>query len=80
MLQEFHQVAFRKKFYRDIEELQEDSDQWIAYYNNQRSRTEKYFYGKTSMQTLLDSIHLAKDKVIENKISITNNTSCQTKT
>lgn len=78
MLQEFYQVAFRKKLYRSIDELQEDADQWIAHYNNQRPHTGKYCYGKTPMETFLDSIHLAKDKEIDKKLSVTNNTDCQT--
>lgn len=31
ILQEFYQVAFRRKIYRSIEELQVDLDEWIAY-------------------------------------------------
>ena len=30
MLQEFYQVAFRKKIYKSIEELQADLDQWMC--------------------------------------------------
>ena len=32
MLNEFYQVAFRKKIYRDIETLQSDLDKWLEYY------------------------------------------------
>ena len=34
ILQEFYQVAFRKKLYHDLESLQKDLDSWIDYYNN----------------------------------------------
>jgi transposase InsO family protein len=78
ILNEFYQVAFRKKLYRSIEELQTDVDQWIEYYNKERPHSGKYCFGKTPMQTFLDSIQLAKDKVINNKFSVTNNTDCQT--
>lgn len=78
ILNEFYQVAFRKKLYRSIEELQTDVDQWIDYYNNERPHSGKYCFGKTPMQTFLDSIQLAKDKVIDSKFSVTNNTDCQT--
>ncbi|PTQ67184.1 winged helix-turn helix protein [Nitrosomonas oligotropha] len=33
ILQEFYQVAFRRKIYRSIEELQHDLDDWMTYYN-----------------------------------------------
>lgn len=33
MLQEFYQIAFRKKIYNSIEELQADLDQWLKFYN-----------------------------------------------
>ena len=78
ILNEFYQVAFRKKLYRSIEELQTDVDQWIEYYNKERPHSGKYCFGKTPMQTFLDSIQLAKDKVINNKFSVTNNTDCET--
>ncbi len=32
VLQEFYQVAFRRKIYRTIEELQSDLDEWLNYY------------------------------------------------
>jgi len=78
ILNEFYQIAFRKKLYHSIEELQTDVDQWIEYYNKERPHSGKYCFGKISMQTFLDSIQLAKDKVINNKFSVTNNTDCQT--
>ena len=37
ILQEFYQVAFRKKIYETIEQLQIDLDLWIDYYNNERT-------------------------------------------
>src|SRR5690606_12562102 len=36
--EEFYAVAFRKKVYRAIDELQHDLDKWMAYYNNERDR------------------------------------------
>ena len=32
ILNEFYQVAFRRKIYRSLEELQTDLDEWLAYY------------------------------------------------
>jgi transposase InsO family protein len=62
ILQEFYQVSFRKKVYNSLDELQEDLDKWIEYYNEERTHTGKYCFGKTPMQTFLDSIPLAKEK------------------
>jgi len=64
VLQEFYQIAFRKKIYSSIEELQADLDEWVRHYNEERSHSGKYCYGKTPMQTFKDTIHLAKEKMI----------------
>jgi hypothetical protein len=39
VLDEFYQIAFCKKIYRSINELQTDLDAWLADYNEQRPRT-----------------------------------------
>lgn len=64
MQDEFYATAFRKKIYNNLEELQRDVDTWLEYYNNERPHTGKHCYGKTPMQTWLDSIHLAKEKML----------------
>lgn len=38
ILQEFYRVTFRRKVYTTIEQLQDDLDNWIDYYNNKRTR------------------------------------------
>ncbi len=63
--QEFFWVAFRKKVYNTLEELQTDLDEWVEWYNRERTHTGKYCYGKTPLQTFKDSIPLAKEKLIE---------------
>ena len=65
VLQEFYQVAFRKKVYHTLEELQADLDLWIKDYNEQRPHSGKYCFGKTPMQTFIDSIPLANDKMLD---------------
>jgi transposase InsO family protein len=65
VLQEFYQVAFRKKIYKTLEELQADLDLWIKQYNEQRPHTGKYCFGKTPMPTFIDSIPLANDKMLD---------------
>jgi len=64
VLQEFYQVAFRKKIYKTLDELQADLDLWVQRYNQDRPHSGKYCFGKTPMQTFLDAIPLAKDKIL----------------
>ena len=55
---------FRKKIYRSLEELQADPDAWMQEYNELRSHTGRWCYGKTPIQTFLDSLPLARQKMI----------------
>ena len=64
MLNELYRVAFRKKIYRTLEELQTDLDAWLADYNNQRPHQGRWCFGKTPMQTFIDSVPLAKEKIL----------------
>jgi transposase InsO family protein len=64
LLDEFYRVAFRKKVYRSIDELQADLDSWIADYNLRRSHQGRWCFGKTPMQTFLDAVPLAKEKLM----------------
>jgi transposase InsO family protein len=64
VLDEFYRVAFRKKIYRTIDELQADLDAWVAEYNAQRPHQGRWCYGKTPMQTLIDALPLAKEKLM----------------
>jgi len=59
---EFYAIAFRKKMYDSLEALQIDLDSWITYYNNERPHSGRFCYGKTPMQTFIDSKSLAKEK------------------
>jgi transposase InsO family protein len=61
---EFYRVAFRRKLYRTIEELQVDLDAWMEEYNRERPHQGRWCFGKTPMQTFLDTRGLAKEKVI----------------
>jgi transposase InsO family protein len=64
VLDEFYRVAFRKKIYGAIEDLQGDLDRWIEEYNERRPHQGRWCYGKTPMQTFLDAIPLAKEKIM----------------
>jgi transposase InsO family protein len=62
---EFYAIAFRKKIYTDIPSLQNDLDDWMNFYNTERTHSGKYCYGKTPVQTFSDAIPLAKEKNID---------------
>lgn len=64
--EEFYSVAFRKKIYNNIDQLQEDVDKWIKYYNEERTHSGKHCNGRTPMQTFLDTLQLTKDKMLTN--------------
>jgi transposase InsO family protein len=64
ILQEFYQIAFRKHIYTDIESLQKELDEWIHYYNNERTHQGKMCCGRTPMETLVDGKQIWREKFI----------------
>ena len=64
VLNEFYRVAFRKKVYRAIDELQVDLDSWIAGYNETRPHQGRWCFGKTPLQTFLDAMAMTREKTI----------------
>jgi len=64
MQDEFYAVAFRTKVYDNLDTLQQDLDTWVDFYNLERTHTGRYCYGKTPMQTFLESLPLAKQKLL----------------
>lgn len=67
ILNEFYQIAFRKKVYQTLDELQADVDGWMNHYNTERPHSGRYCYGRTPMETFVESKHLAKDKELDNQ-------------
>jgi transposase InsO family protein len=65
ILTEFYQVALRKKIYHRIEELQADLDVWMREYNTMRTHQGRWCYGKTPMQTFVDTLPVAKEKLLQ---------------
>jgi len=63
ILQEFYQVTFRKKIYSSLDELQKDLDDWLAYYNGERTHQGKMCCGRTPMETFLDGKRIWQEKV-----------------
>jgi transposase InsO family protein len=64
LLNEFYRVTFRKKIYGSLAELQTDLDAWLTEYNEHRPHQGRWCYGKTPMQTFLESIPMAKEKML----------------
>ena len=66
MQEECYHILFRKKLYTTLDELQNDVDQWLEFYNNERTHSGKHCCGKTPMQTFKDSLYIANSKNIDN--------------
>lgn len=62
---EFYAIAFRKKVYRSLDQLQADLDEWIGSYNHERTHSGKYCFGRTPYQTFQETKPLAKDKMLD---------------
>ncbi|KVF38308.1 IS481 family transposase [Burkholderia vietnamiensis] len=63
ILQEFYQVAFRRKLYLTLAELQVDLDAWLMYYNGERTHQGTMCCGRTPLQTLIAGKEVWKEKV-----------------
>lgn len=62
ILNEFYQVAFRKKIYATMEELQADLDVWVDSYNHERTHQGKMCCGRTPMATFEDGKRICREK------------------
>ena len=65
VLDEFYRVAFRKRIYQTIAQLQADLDTWLCEYNQVRTHQGRWCFGRTPMQTFLDTVPLAQEKMIQ---------------
>jgi transposase InsO family protein len=64
VLDEFYRIAFRKRLYASIGDLQDDLDLWVKSYNEERLHQGRWCFGKTPLQTFLDAIPIAREKMI----------------
>ena len=62
---EFYSVAFRKKLYRTVEEIQEDLDVFLQYYNRERTNQGRYCQGRTPFETFQDGFELYQRYVFD---------------
>ncbi|MCH5717125.1 IS481 family transposase [Niabella hibiscisoli] len=65
MQDEFYAIAFRRKLYQDLQTLQNDLDEWLDHYNNERPHSGRFCFGKTPLQTFKESLTLAKQKLLD---------------
>lgn len=63
VLDEFYKVAFRRKIYESLEDLQNDLDAWLFFYNNERTHQGKICCGRTPLETLLEGKQIWFNKV-----------------
>jgi transposase InsO family protein len=63
ILQEFYQVAFRRRLYLTLKELQDDLDEWLHYYSHQRTHQGKMCCGRTPIETLIAGKEIWNEKV-----------------
>ncbi len=54
VLEEFFMVAFRKKWYYEVEEMQKDLEEWIYKYNFKRVHQGYRVRGRRPIEVLLD--------------------------
>ena len=64
VLDEFYRIAFRKRLYASIRDLQDDLDLWVKSYNEERPHQGRWCFGKTPAQTFLDAMPIAREKMI----------------
>jgi transposase InsO family protein len=63
---EFYAIVFRKRIFNTLDDLQAELDEWIHWYNHERTHEGKYCFGKTPWQTFMESKYLAFEKQIKN--------------
>jgi hypothetical protein len=65
---EFYQVSFRKKLYRTLEEIQADLDEFMDYYNKERTNQGRYCQGRTPYETFKVGLSFYEQYVFENSV------------
>jgi len=64
VLDEVYRVAFRKRIYQTVDQLQADLDAWMREYNEVRTHQGRWCCGRTPMQTFMDIAPTAREKII----------------
>lgn len=64
-------MTFRKKLYADIGALQTDLDEWLEFYNNERTHQGKMCCGRTPIATLNDGKQIWQEKFVVCSLNLT---------
>jgi transposase InsO family protein len=67
LLDEFYQVAFRKKVYTSLEDIQTDLDEFLNRYNAKRTNQGKHCKGRTPMDTFTHGLDLCRTYIHDRK-------------
>jgi transposase InsO family protein len=68
VLNEFYKITFRKKLYSDIDALQKDLDEYIDWYNTERTHQGIRCKGKTPMETFTEGKQLFNEKNLDDRL------------
>ncbi|MFC1549341.1 IS481 family transposase [Nitrospirota bacterium] len=66
--EEFYKVAFRKKLYTSLDEVQADLDEFMRWYNTERTNQGRYCKGRTPMETFEAGIDLYRQFVYDEEV------------
>lgn len=66
--EEFYNVAFRKKLYTSLEEMQKDLDEYLRKYNLDRTNQGKRCNGRTPYETFSEGVELYRKMVYDSKV------------
>lgn len=78
MKNECYDVILRRRRYQQLDDIQDDVNRWMLFYNRERPHSGKYCYGKTPWQTWMDAKimkkraqadHLVAPSVIQNSVT-----------
>ncbi len=67
ILDEFYKVAFRKKVYTSLEDIQTDLDMFMDHYNSERTNQGRHCKGRTPMETFKDGLELCNKYVQDDR-------------
>ena len=67
ILNEFYNIAFRKKIYGSLEALQKDLDKYLQKFNFERTHQGKMCCGRTPWETFVDGKKIVQEKIIDSK-------------
>ena len=64
ILDEFYRVAFRKRIYTRIAQLQADLGEWMCDHNEIMTHQGRWCFGRTPLQTFRETAKIAQEKRI----------------